>query len=186
MSIFSLARLVLTHNLPVQYFSCGEYMVPCIHIFSPVLIQCPAFLRYTLDINLPDEQVNHPLVRAAEGIVSGSILFARLSKRSLTTIELTPDHVGLVNDLFSYAKEKMTNSDDTNIIRILQDHEGLTYEQAIDVVKKKIRQKEQDFIPAGVAVLAHHELGKNPDMHRWIACMPYCMGGNLAWSQEVR
>ena len=43
----------------------------------------------------------------------------------------------------------MTNSDDTNIIRILQDHEGLTYEQAVDIVKRKIRQKEQDFIPAG-------------------------------------
>ena len=79
----------------------------------------------------------------------------------------------------------MTNSDDTNIIRILQDHEGLTYEQAIDVVKKKIRQKEQEFIPAGIAVLEHPMLGRDPEMHRWIACLPYCMGGNLAWSQEV-
>lgn len=30
-----------------------------------------AYIRYTLDLNLTDEQVNHPLMREAEGIVSG-------------------------------------------------------------------------------------------------------------------
>jgi hypothetical protein len=34
-----------------------------------------AFLRYTLDINLTDAQVNHPLMREAEGIVAGDFLF---------------------------------------------------------------------------------------------------------------
>ena len=47
-----------------------------------------------------------------------------------------------VNGYFSYAKEKLTNSDDTNVIRILQDHEGLSYELAKKVVEDKIRQKE--------------------------------------------
>ena len=151
-------------------------------LLIPVLSQ--AYFRYTLDINLTDDQVFHPLMREAEGIVSGAFLFR---SNALLTEACTrhTDHVGLVNDLFSYAKEKMTNSDDTNIIRILQDHDGLTYEQAMDVVKRKIRQKEQDFIPAGLAVLEHLELGQDPEVHRWIACLPYCMGGNNAWSQEV-
>lgn len=30
-----------------------------------------AYFRYCLDINLTDEQVNHPLMREAEGIISG-------------------------------------------------------------------------------------------------------------------
>ncbi|KAJ7482246.1 terpenoid synthase [Mycena galericulata] len=124
------------------------------------------YFRYTLNINLSDAQVNHPLMREAEGIVA--------------------DHVGLTNDFFSYAKEKMSNSDDTNIVRILQDHEGLTYAEAAEVIKNKIRQKELDFIPAGVAVLEDPELGQDAEVRRWIACLPYCMGGNLAWSQEVR
>ena len=138
-------------------------------------------------------------MREAEGIVSGAHrLTAPLSRAvaDYDTSHLPPhsphftrrphaDHVGLVNDLFSYAKERMTNSDDTNIIRILQDHEGLTYEQAVDIVKRKIRQKEQDFIPAGLAVIQHPDLGQDPEVHRWIASLPYCMGGNLAWSQEV-
>ncbi|THU86527.1 terpenoid synthase, partial [Dendrothele bispora CBS 962.96] len=130
-----------------------------------MLCYSSAYFRYTLDINLTDEQVNHPLMREAEGVVS--------------------DHVGLTNDYFSYLKEKMTNSDDTNIIRILMDHENLTYAEAKVVIEKKIRQKEQDFIGAGMAVLNDPELGKDPEVYRWISNLQYCMGGNLAWSQEV-
>ena len=69
-----------------------------------------------------------------------------------------------MNGYFSYAKEKLTNSDDTNVIRILQDHEGLSYELAKKVVEDKIRQKEQDFISAGMAVLHHPDLGKDPEV----------------------
>lgn len=65
------------------------------------------------------------------------------------------------------------------------DHEHLTYEEAKVVIEKKIRQKEQDFIPAGLAVLNDPVLGSDPEVHRWIANLPYCMGGNNAWSQEV-
>ncbi|KAF8516476.1 terpenoid synthase [Gautieria morchelliformis] len=123
------------------------------------------YLKYTLDINLTDEQVNHPLMREAEGIIA--------------------DQVCLTNDFFSYVKEIMTNSDEKNILRLLQDSEGLTYEEAKLVVEKKIRQKEDAFIPAGMAVLNDPELGKDPEVRRWIACLPYCIGGNNAWSQEV-
>jgi hypothetical protein len=79
----------------------------------------------------------------------------------------------------------MTNSAEKNILGLLQDFEGLTYEEAKVVVENKIRQKEDVFISAGMAVLNDPELGKDPEVHRWIACLPYCMGGNNAWSQEV-
>ncbi|KAE9386861.1 terpenoid synthase [Gymnopus androsaceus JB14] len=122
-----------------------------------------AWFRYTLGINLSDEEVFHPLMREAEGIVS--------------------DHVGLVNDYFSYLKEKLSNSDDTNIIRILMDHEACDYISAAKIVVNKIRQKERDFIAAGLAVINDPVLGKNSEVHRWVANMPYVMGGNNAWSQ---
>lgn len=96
------------------------------------------------------------------------------------------DHVGLTNDYFSYAKERMTDSDHTNIIRILQEHEGFTYKEALKVVEVKILEKEQAFVTAGLAVLKDSELGQDPEVRRWIECLPYCMGGNKAWSQEVR
>jgi hypothetical protein len=65
------------------------------------------------------------------------------------------------------------------------DFEKLDYEGASKVVVAKIRQKEQDFIPAGLAVLQDPVLGKNPEVHRWIASLPCVMGGNNAWHQEV-
>ena len=61
----------------------------------------------------------------------------------------------------------------------------MSYELAKKVIEDKIHQKEQDFIPAGMAVLDHPDLGQDPEVRRWIACLPYCMGGNKAWSQEV-
>ena len=80
----------------------------------------------------------------------------------------------------------MTNSDDTNILRILQDLQGLNYDQARVAVVDKIHQKEQDFISAGTAVINHSELGGDPQVCQWISCLPYVMGGNVVWSQEVR
>ena len=115
-------------------------------------------------------------------MVAGKYLKKKLHTAILMSFE---DHVGLTNDYFSYLKEKLSDSDQTNIIRILMDHEKLTYEEAKGVIEKKIRQKEADFIPAGLAVLNDPELGKDPEVHRWIASLPYCMGGNNAWSQEV-
>jgi hypothetical protein len=80
----------------------------------------------------------------------------------------------------------MTGSDHTNILRILQEHDNLTYTQALKVVEVKILEMEQAFIIAGMAVLNDPELGSDPEVQRWIECLPYCMGGNKAWSQEVR
>ncbi|PSR74711.1 hypothetical protein PHLCEN_2v9590 [Hermanssonia centrifuga] len=92
----------------------------------------------------------------------------------------------LANDLFSYAKEKLSNSDGKNIMRILQEKDGLNldYTQAVDRVKIMLREKEQEYISAGTACLEDHELGKDPDVRRWIASLPYVMTGNVIWSQQ--
>ncbi|THG94154.1 hypothetical protein EW026_g7260 [Hermanssonia centrifuga] len=93
----------------------------------------------------------------------------------------------LANDLFSYAKEKLSNSDGKNIMRILQEKDGLNldYTQAVDRVKIMLREKEQEYISAGTACLEDHELGKDPDVRRWIASLPYVMTGNVIWSQQT-
>ena len=139
-----------------------------------------ACFRYALDINLTDEQLYHPLVREAEGIACGMSLFNQRSK-SLKG----QDHIGLVNDLFSYGKECMTGADDTNVLRILQDLDGMTFKEAKITVEQKIKDKEQEFIRAGLEALQDPVLGSNPEVYRWIACLPYCMGGHIAWCHEV-
>ena len=79
----------------------------------------------------------------------------------------------------------MTQSLGQNCLHLLQQWEGITYEQAKDAIINKIRQKESDFIPAGLAVLDHLELGKDANVRYWILFLPYIAGGNIAWSQEV-
>ncbi|EED79343.1 predicted protein [Postia placenta Mad-698-R] len=118
---------------------------------------------YALDIRLSDEQLFHPLMREVEGIVS--------------------DHVGLVNDYYSFPKERLSNSDDTNIIRLLMDSEGVTYKQAAEIVRKKVGEKEKEFILAGEAVLRDPELSRSVNVHRWLTSMPYILGGNIAFHQ---
>lgn len=122
-----------------------------------------AWCRYALDIRLSDEQLFHPLMREVEGIVS--------------------DHVGLVNDYYSFPKERLSNSDDTNIIRLLMDSEGVTYKQAAEIVRKKVGEKEKEFILAGEAVLRDPELSRSVNVHRWLTSMPYILGGNIAFHQ---
>ncbi|EED81338.1 predicted protein [Postia placenta Mad-698-R] len=124
-----------------------------------------AWCRYALDIRLSDEQLFHPLMREVEGIVS--------------------DHVGLVNDYYSYPKERLSNSDDTNIIRLLMDSEGVKYKQAAETVRKKVGEKEKEFILAGEAVLRDPELSRSVNVHRWLTNMPYILGGNIAFHQTV-
>jgi hypothetical protein len=122
-----------------------------------------AGFRYAMDINLTDESFDHPLMREAEGIAC--------------------DHVAMSNDLFSYGKERITNSDHMNIVRILQDTEGRTYQQALEFTENLIRQKEKDYIVAALAVLNHPELSKDPAVYPWMASLPYAMGGHMAWAQ---
>ncbi|KAF9046973.1 terpenoid synthase [Rhodocollybia butyracea] len=121
--------------------------------------------RYALGINLSDEEIFHPLMREAEAI--------------------TADHAGLTNDYFSYLKEKLSNSDDTNIIRFLIEHQGCDYTEAMKMVAEKIQQKEKDFITAGLAVINDPVLGRNPEVYRWVCNLPYVMGASKAWSQTV-
>ncbi|KAF9066974.1 isoprenoid synthase domain-containing protein [Rhodocollybia butyracea] len=127
------------------------------------ILMSHAWFRYTLGINLSDEEVFHPLMCEAEGIVS--------------------DHIGLVNDYISYLKERVSNTDDRNIIRILMDQQGCNYNEAVKIVVEKIREKEKNFIIAGLAVINDPILGKNPEVHRWVSNLPYVMGGHHAWGQ---
>ncbi|PSR70727.1 hypothetical protein PHLCEN_2v13393 [Hermanssonia centrifuga] len=91
----------------------------------------------------------------------------------------------IANDLFSYAQEKSVNNDGKNIVRILQEQEKLSYIQAVDRVKLIMREKEQEYMSAAICCLEDHELGKDSDVRRWIAALPYVMTGNVMWSQQT-
>lgn len=79
----------------------------------------------------------------------------------------------------------MHENDPENIYTILSNQFSFTYSQARAALKGKMKERERDFVAAGQAVYDDPILGSDPEVRRWIACLPYGMGGYLAWSQEV-
>lgn len=65
------------------------------------------------------------------------------------------------------------------------DSEGVTYKQAGEIVRKKVGEKEKEFILAGEAVLRDPELSRSVNVHRWLTSMQYILGGNIAFHQTV-
>jgi len=124
-----------------------------------------AAIRYALNINITDEQLNHPLVKKAEDIVG--------------------DHGCLVNDYFSYAKELATTTHNHNSIHLLQEHQKIPYEEALLAVEIIIAQRTTEYITTGKAVFADPVLSRSPDVLHYIAALPYAMGGNMAWHQQT-
>ncbi|KZP16739.1 terpenoid synthase [Athelia psychrophila] len=124
-----------------------------------------AAIRFAADINLTDEQLNHPLVQNAERIVA--------------------EHAVLANDLLAYLDDKMPSTDEENIFTVLSNQYQLTYDQIRITLENKMKERERDFVRAGILVYSDPSLGPNAEVRRWISCLPYGMGGYLAWSQET-
>ncbi|KLO14895.1 terpenoid synthase [Schizopora paradoxa] len=81
-------------------------------------------VEYSLDINLPDAVVNHPVVKALN---QGS-----------------NDLVTWSNDIFSYNVEQ-SRGDTHNMICILQEHYGMELQEAVDYVGEMCRITIENF-----------------------------------------
>lgn len=80
----------------------------------------------------------------------------------------------------------MPSTDEENIFTILSNQYQLTYDQVRIILENKMKERERDFVRAGISVYSDPLLGLDAEIRRWISCLPYGMGGYLAWSQEVR
>ncbi|KAJ7138327.1 isoprenoid synthase domain-containing protein, partial [Mycena epipterygia] len=153
----------LSHNLPPyenidQFVAVRQVNSGAYFVFG--------FARYALEIRLSDEQINHPLIKACEDLVAHLL--------------------ALGNDLFSYTKEVLTDSAQTNLITMLQKFEGVpSASEAILKVREAIKQREEQLVEACKAVLADEVFGKDPEVRRWMAALEYLHSGNCWWSQHV-
>ncbi|KAF7975917.1 hypothetical protein HWV62_8178 [Athelia sp. TMB] len=127
-------------------------------------ISLAAAIRYAADINLTDAQLAHPRLQHAERLVA--------------------EHAVLASDLLAYSADKTPASGDGSIFSVLGTHCQLSYDEARGALENKMRERERAFVGAGVAVYDEAALGADAEVRRWVACLPYGMGGYLAWSQE--
>ena len=66
------------------------------------------------------------------------------------------------------------------MITLLQKNDGLTEKEAEAKMYAEIEKAEADYLHAAHAVLNHPELGRNPDVRRFVLGIPYGMGGNVS------
>ena len=62
-------------HFSLQHFAHGPKITSSQMVKNADMLASIAYYRYALDINLTDEQLAHPLIREAEGIVCGAICF---------------------------------------------------------------------------------------------------------------
>jgi hypothetical protein len=82
-------------------------------------------------------------------------------------------------DLFSFTKERLTNSSETNIITMLQRLEGVPSEkEAILAVRNAIFRREFQVLEAREKVLRDPVFGADPEVRRWMMALQYLASGN--------
>ncbi|KZO92131.1 terpenoid synthase, partial [Calocera viscosa TUFC12733] len=122
------------------------------------------WVRWALGFDFSDEILGHPLFCHAEDMVA--------------------DHAGIVNDYYSYEKEKNFESDGMNVVRVLMDYEALDVNSARKRVEDLLRDKEDEFWRVVDAVRNDPVLGHDVDICAYMINLAHVMGGNISWSEE--
>lgn len=126
------------------------------------------WVRWSLGFDFSDDILQHPLFCRAEDMVA--------------------DHAGMVNDYYSYEKEKALEktfgADGMNLVRVVMDYEAISEAAARKRVDELLIDKEHAFWLAAGAVASDPILGQNADVCAYMRNLAAVMGGNIAWSEQ--
>ncbi|KZT50630.1 terpenoid synthase [Calocera cornea HHB12733] len=122
------------------------------------------WVRWALHFDFDETVLEHPLFCHAEDMVA--------------------DHAGIVNDYYSYEKEKNFESDGMNVVRVLMDCEKLNVDEARKRVDQLLVEKETEFWSAVHGVTTDPVLGRNREVCAYMVNLAHVMGGNISWSEE--
>ncbi|WP_260420911.1 terpene synthase family protein [Streptomyces netropsis] len=90
------------------------------------------------------------------------------------------EHSVLVNDLFSYRKEKQAGYG-MNAVSVLTDTEGMTLQSAVDTVCSRIAAAEEAFAEQ-VRLFTHNDPNAHADIARYVHGWRDALAGNIAWA----
>ncbi|KAJ6559443.1 isoprenoid synthase domain-containing protein [Mycena vulgaris] len=130
-----------------------------------------AVCRYALDLYVPDEQLENPMLVLCE--------------------TLTLDCVTMEKDVVSYAKEVQHGTLGANHVALLLEHgaEGRVFSSAApaqEYIREQITEHETRLHDAITAALTYRGPGILDDSARkWIPALPYFVSRNMWWSQTT-
>ncbi|WP_275106950.1 terpene synthase family protein [Nocardia terpenica] len=91
------------------------------------------------------------------------------------------EHIALVNDLYSFAKE-LDHNEAMNLILVFLRRDHLTLQDAVDKLVHLTHEAETSFAQARDAIL-DGPLGTRADVRAYLYGAAHTMTGNLRWSQ---
>jgi len=118
-------------------------------------------MEYSLNMNLPDAVVDHPVVKALN--------------------QGCNDLVTWSNDIFSYNVEQ-SRGDTHNMICILQEHYGMDLQEAMDYVGEMCRMTMENFKENAKRLPSFGSAEVDADVAAYVKALQDWMVGSLHWS----
>ncbi|KAK4155760.1 isoprenoid synthase domain-containing protein [Chaetomidium leptoderma] len=118
---------------------------------------------YEIDMDIPDDVRNHPILRRLE--------------------TLAVDLIVIANDLLSYNKEQAVGDDEHNVVTIIMEQYHMDVQQAVD----KAGELSQEMMEHFHALYRQVPRWGGPvdlDVQRLVDGMAQCVSGVLHWSYE--
>ena len=146
---------------------------------------CFELFEYALDIDLPDEVVEHPTFKNLQNWGCDLIWWANVSLRRPDLIPDLPIDPPPFQDIYSYDIERSRGLEGNNILTVLMAENGSNLQEAADragvlfgdIMNRFIAEREQ--LPSWGPDL-------DRDVSRYVDAIGDWIVGNLCWSFETR
>ncbi|CAE6450060.1 unnamed protein product [Rhizoctonia solani] len=119
-----------------------------------------AVLEYSLGMDLPDEVVNHPIVKELADAGNDILTWA--------------------NDIYSFPIE-FARGDTHNFVCVAMEHNKLNLDGAIEFVNKLTRQRLDEYV-AAKAKLPSFGPGLDEQVAQYLQGIEYCVQGFIEWT----
>ena len=145
---------------------------------------CFALFEYALDIDLPDEVVEHPSFKNLQDWGCDLVCWANVSSHRLRPVSDPSANSLPFQDVFSYDVEQSKGLEGNNILTVLMQARGFNLQEASDYAGTLFGDLVNRFI-AERAKLPSWGPDLDRDINRYVDAIGHWVVGNLCWSFET-
>lgn len=145
---------------------------------------CFALFEYALDIDLPDEVVEHPTFKNLQDWGCDLVCWANVSP-PIPNPRLRPSIDFPFQDMYSYDAEQSKGLEGNNILTVLMEERGFNLQEAADNAGLLFGDLMNRFMEERKK-LPSWGPGLDRDVNRYVDAIGHWVVGNLHWSFETR
>lgn len=141
---------------------------------------CFGLFEYILGVDLPDEVMNHPVLRCMRDSAVDMICWSNVGYNSSYCSSLL---IVAQQDAYSYNMEQAKGHTGNNIVTVLMKEKELTLQGAFDYVGQEFQRLIDSFLTSELNVPSWGT-GIDTTVGLYISAMRFWVVGNLHWSFE--